>query len=121
MAHFLKQPRALVSDKGAVAIAAEPVRSRRLDRKDVLQTLALQRQGGIPLTEIERRELVAFLKSLTDASARKELMLIVGEALPAGVTSTTLKAGGKDHDRWPSLEKGLIDSAVGSISITAAR
>ena len=61
------------------------------------------------------------LVHLTDASARKELMLIVGEALPAGVTSATLKEGGKDHDRWPSLEKSLIDSAVRSISITAVR
>lgn len=61
------------------------------------------------------------LVHLTDASARKELMLIVGEALPAGVTAATLKEGGKDHARWPSLEKGLIDSAVRSISITASR
>jgi hypothetical protein len=61
------------------------------------------------------------LVHLTDASARKELMLIVGEALPAGVTSATLKEGGKDHDRLPSLEKGVIDSAARRISITAVR
>jgi hypothetical protein len=61
------------------------------------------------------------LVHLTDASARKELMLIVGEALPPGVTSASLKEGGKDHARWPALEKRLIDSAVHSISITAQR
>jgi hypothetical protein len=61
------------------------------------------------------------LVHLTDASARKELMLIVGEALPPGVTSASLKKGGKDHARWPALEKQLIDSAVHSISITAQR
>lgn len=60
------------------------------------------------------------LVHLTDASARKELMVIVGEALPAGVTSASLKEGGKNHARWPALEKKLIESAVRSISITAA-
>ena len=61
------------------------------------------------------------LVHLTDASARKELMIIVGEALPAGVTSASLKEGGKNHALWPALEQKLIDSAVRSISITAAR
>ena len=61
------------------------------------------------------------LVHLTDASARKELMLIVGEALPPGVTSASLQEGGQDHARWPVLEQQLIDSAVRSISITAQR
>ena len=59
------------------------------------------------------------LVHLTDATARKELMLIVGEALPPGVTETSLKEGGKDHARWPAMENRLIQSAVQSISITA--
>lgn len=59
------------------------------------------------------------LVHLTDSSARAELMIIAGEALPEGVTSASLKKGGKDNARWPALEKRLIDSAVRNISITA--
>lgn len=57
---------------------------------------------------------------LTDATARKELMVIVGEALPEGVTSASLQQGGKNHALLPALESARIESALRSISITGA-
>ena len=59
------------------------------------------------------------LVHLTDTSARKELMLIVGQALPPGVTSASLEEGGKNHAQWPALEKELINSALHDVSIAA--
>jgi hypothetical protein len=60
------------------------------------------------------------LVHLLDEKKRKELMIIYGEDLgPAGYTAAALKEGGKAHDRWPDLERGLIDRARQSISLSA--
>lgn len=50
----------------------------------VLATLDFRLRPGIPLTETERRELVAFLKSLTDPAARN-LSAIVPASVPSGL------------------------------------
>jgi uncharacterized protein YciI len=47
--------------------------------------------------------------------ARKELMYIYSEATPDGLTADDLKQGGKAYDKWPELEKGLIERGEKSI------
>ena len=60
------------------------------------------------------------LVHLLDEKNRKELMIIYGEDLaPTGLTAADLKEGGKFRDRWPQLERGLIDRAQQSISLSA--
>lgn len=56
---------------------------------------------------------------LTDATKRKELMIIYREPLPAGETAAALAKGGADHAKWPEIEKGLI--ARGEKSVEIAR
>ena len=52
------------------------------------------------------------LVHLLDEQKRKELMIIYGEDLAsAGLTAAELQPGGKAHDRWPKIEKGLIERA----------
>lgn len=57
------------------------------------------------------------LAHLPDAAKRKELMIIVGEDLPAGLTAASVKKGGSAYARWPALEEELIASAMRSIGI----
>ena len=52
------------------------------------------------------------LVHLLDEQKRKELMIIYGEELaPTGLSAAELGENGKAHDRWPAIEKGLIDRA----------
>jgi hypothetical protein len=58
------------------------------------------------------------LVHLLDAEKRKELMIIYSEDLASsGFTADDLKEGGKAHDKWPSLEAGLIERAKEKIEI----
>lgn len=57
------------------------------------------------------------LVHLTDATRRKELMVIYGEALPPGTTATALRKGGADEAKWRRIEPGLIDRTERSIRI----
>ena len=54
------------------------------------------------------------LVHLLDEQKRKELMIIYGEDVsPTGYTAADLDNGGKAHnDRWPAIEKGLIERAA---------
>jgi hypothetical protein len=58
------------------------------------------------------------LVHLLDQARRKELMIIYGEDLaPTGYTAADLQPGGKAYDRWPAIEKGLIERAQQKIAI----
>jgi len=57
------------------------------------------------------------LVHLPDAQKRKELMVIYGEDLaPTGLTAAQLGRGGAAHDRWPAIEKALIERAQARVS-----
>jgi hypothetical protein len=57
---------------------------------------------------------------LLDAEKRKELMIIYGEDLAGtGLTAAELKEGGAAHDRWPTIDQGLIERAAKAIAIRA--
>jgi hypothetical protein len=52
------------------------------------------------------------LVHLLDDQKRKELMIIYSEDVaPTGFTATELLPGGKARDRWPAIEKDLIERA----------
>jgi hypothetical protein len=55
---------------------------------------------------------------LLDAAKRKELMIIVGEALPDGLTAAAVNEGGTAHARWAAMEKDFVARAAHSITIT---
>jgi hypothetical protein len=55
---------------------------------------------------------------LLDAAKRKELMIIVGEALPDGLSAAAVKEGGAAHARWAAMEKDFVARAARSITIT---
>jgi hypothetical protein len=58
------------------------------------------------------------LVHLLDDAKRKELMIIYGEDLAAtGLNAADLQEGGQAHERWPELEKGLIERAQQKIAI----
>jgi hypothetical protein len=58
------------------------------------------------------------LVHLLDKQKRKELMIIYGEdAASTGHTAAELRKGGTAHQRWPTIEKGLIERAEKSVSI----
>jgi len=57
------------------------------------------------------------LVHLPDATKRKELMIIVADRLPEGVTAASLKKGGSAYARWPAMKEDYIARAVRSISI----
>jgi hypothetical protein len=58
------------------------------------------------------------LVHLLDEEKRKELMIIYGEDLAStGLTAAELQPGGKAHDRWPRLEKGLVERAEKRIAL----
>ena len=59
------------------------------------------------------------LVHLLDAEKRKELMIIYGEALPAGVNAADLDEKGKDREsQWPAIEQQVIQGAQQRIKIT---
>jgi hypothetical protein len=58
------------------------------------------------------------LVHLTDATKRRELMIIYSESLvPTGYTAAQLKEGGADHAKWEAIEDGLIRRAEQNITI----
>ncbi len=58
------------------------------------------------------------LVHLLDPQKRKELMIIYGEDLAStGFTAAELDEKGKDHDKWPGIESGLIERAKQKIGI----
>ena len=57
------------------------------------------------------------LVHLPDAAKRKELMIIVGQRLPAGVTAASLQPGGSAAARWPALQDELVAWAAHNIVI----
>jgi hypothetical protein len=58
------------------------------------------------------------LVHLLDEQKRKELMIIYGEDLaPTGLAAADLSESGKAHDRWPAIEKGLLQRAEEKIAI----
>jgi len=57
------------------------------------------------------------LVNLLDSEKRKELIIIYGEGLPAGVTAKSLQEDGANFSGWPSLEKGLIERAKQQIAV----
>lgn len=58
------------------------------------------------------------LVHLLDEQTRKELMIIYGEDIsPSGLTAVDLQPGGKAYDRWPAMEKGLIERAEKNVAI----
>lgn len=60
------------------------------------------------------------LVHLLDEEKRKELMFIYSEDVAStGHTASELGSGGRDHDQWPKIEKGLIERAKKSIAIHA--
>ncbi len=63
------------------------------------------------------------LVHLLDEQKRKELMIIYGEDVTGtGFKAADLQKGGKAYDRWPAIEKDLVERAATKIAIqTAAR
>jgi hypothetical protein len=58
------------------------------------------------------------LVHLLDEHKRKELMIIYGEDLaPTGLAAADLGESGKAHDRWPAIEKGLLQRAEEKIAV----
>jgi hypothetical protein len=58
------------------------------------------------------------LVHLLDEQKRKELMIIYSEDVsPTGLTTSDLRPGGRAHDQWPKIERGLIESGEKSIAI----
>jgi hypothetical protein len=61
---------------------------------------------------------------LLDEQKRKELMIIYSEDVAAtGFSAAELGEGGRAHDQWPTIEKGLVERAEKAIRFekTAAR
>jgi len=59
------------------------------------------------------------LVHLLNEQKRRELMIIYAEDLaPTGFTAGDLQKGGKGHDEWPTIEKGLIERAEKRIVIS---
>ena len=58
------------------------------------------------------------LVHLLDKEKRKELMIIYAEDLAStGLSAVELDEGGRAHDRWPTLENGLIERAKEKIGV----
>ena len=60
------------------------------------------------------------LVHLLDEQKREELMIIYGEDIaPTGFTVAELQKGGKGYERWPAIEKGLIERAQEKVGLQA--
>jgi hypothetical protein len=82
---------------------------------DVEHILALIRGNGY---RMPAGMMYVRLAHLLDEQKRKELMIIYGEALaPTGLAAAELRKGGKAYDRWPAIERDLIERAEKSIAI----
>jgi len=58
------------------------------------------------------------LVHLLDEKKRKELMIIYGEDVaPTGFTAPDLQKDGKAFDRWPAIDKGLIERAQENVAL----
>jgi hypothetical protein len=58
------------------------------------------------------------LVHLLDEQKRKEFMIVYGEDLsPTGLTAAALDQSGNAHDRWPAIEKGLVERAQERIAL----
>ena len=58
------------------------------------------------------------LVHLLDSEKRKELMIIYGEDLSStGISAASLKEGGANFSRWPSIEQALIERAKQQIIV----
>lgn len=58
------------------------------------------------------------LVHLTDATRRKELMIIYAQTLaPTGYTAAQLAPGGSEHRRWASIASGLLRRAEHGITV----
>ena len=58
------------------------------------------------------------LVHLLDEHKRRELMIVYGEDLaPTGLIAAELAEGGKAHDQWPAIEKGLVERAEQTIHL----
>lgn len=61
------------------------------------------------------------LVHLTDATKRKELMIIYAESLkPTGFSAAQLGEGGTEHARWAAIEDRLVRRAEQSVEIKAS-
>ena len=61
------------------------------------------------------------LVHLLDPQKRKELMIIYGEDLaPTGFTAADLDEKGTHHDKWPEIERGLIQRAQEKVKVQNA-
>lgn len=90
-------------------------RSDRGSDTDHLNTLLTKR--GITHGDLASIRLV----HLTDATKRKELMVIYSEDLATtGFTAAQLQPGGSAHDKWPSIERALIDRATHAVRVAPA-
>lgn len=59
------------------------------------------------------------LVHLPDAQKRKELMVIYGEDLaPTGFSAAQLGEHGAAHDRWPAIEKALIERVQSRVTFS---
>ncbi len=61
------------------------------------------------------------LVHLLDEQKRKELMIIYSEDVaPTGFTAAELLPGGKAYDRWPAIQKNLIERAEKTLAFEKA-
>ncbi len=58
------------------------------------------------------------LVHLTDATKRKELMIIYGEPLPPAYTAAQLRQGGRYEAKWQEIKQGLIARVERSVVIS---
>jgi len=81
--------------------------------REHIEALIRQRGYKMPAGMMDVR-----LVHLLDEQKRKELMIIYGEDVtPTGFNAAGLDEGGKAHDRWPAIEKALVERAVKMIVI----
>ncbi|MCH9027630.1 MAG: hypothetical protein IIA05_11015 [Proteobacteria bacterium] len=60
----------------------------------------------------------ARLVYLTDASRRKELMIIfIDDLAPLGLTASDLTEDGEETERWPEIEKKLLDKILRTLTL----
>ena len=78
-----------------------------------IQTLLRAKKYRLPAGMMSVR-----LVHLLDKAKRKELMIIYSEDVaPTGFTAADLHEGGRARDRWPMIEKGLIERAEENVQI----